>query len=486
MSKNQINPITSEETFRDTVGSISNDGKRKWIYPKKPSGKYYDVRTILSWFLLGFLFAGPFITIGGNPLILMNVLERKFILFGIVFWPQDFYLLFLAMMSLILFIVLFTAIWGRLFCGWVCPQTIFMEMLFRKIEYAIEGDMNDQKKLDKMPWNREKVIKKGSKHILFFSLSFLIANTFLAYIIGKDELYAIVTSPPSEHLSGFIAIVLFSFVFYGVFARFREQVCLVACPYGRFQSVLVDNDSLAVTYDFSRGESRGKVGDRQKVDGLISNYAKMATDLSKPSFGDCIDCEHCVKVCPTGIDIRNGIQLECINCTACMDACDDVMRKVGKPEKLITHTSFNAVSEGTTSRFFTPRIVAYFGVFVTLFTLFIVLMLTRAEVNTVILRQPGSLYNELPDQRVSNLYQVRFFNKTFSETSVELRLLTEGGTLQVLGESSVIPGQQQLEQRIMVLMNKSALTGTQTPIEFGVYKDGKRIQTVSSGFLGPF
>jgi cytochrome c oxidase accessory protein FixG len=390
------------------------------------------------------------------------------------------------MMSLILFIVLFTAIWGRLFCGWVCPQTIFMEMLFRKIEYAIEGDMNDQKKLDKMPWNREKVIKKGSKHILFFSLSFLIANTFLAYIIGKDELYAIVTSPPSEHLSGFIAIVLFSFVFYGVFARFREQVCLVACPYGRFQSVLVDNDSLAVTYDFSRGESRGKVGDRQKVDGLISNYAKMATDLSKPSFGDCIDCEHCVKVCPTGIDIRNGIQLECINCTACMDACDDVMRKVGKPEKLITHTSFNAVSEGTTSRFFTPRIVAYFGVFVTLFTLFIVLMLTRAEVNTVILRQPGSLYNELPDQRVSNLYQVRFFNKTFSETSVELRLLTEGGTLQVLGESSVIPGQQQLEQRIMVLMNKSALTGTQTPIEFGVYKDGKRIQTVSSGFLGHF
>jgi cytochrome c oxidase accessory protein FixG len=486
MSKNQINPITSEETFRDTVGSISNDGKRKWIYPKKPSGRYYDIRSILSWFLLGFLFAGPFITIGGNPLILMNVLERKFILFGIVFWPQDFYLLFLAMMSLILFIVLFTAIWGRLFCGWVCPQTIFMEMLFRKIEYAIEGDMNDQKKLDKMPWNREKAIKKGSKHIIFFGLSFLIANTFLAYIIGKEELYSIVTSPPSEHLSGFIAIVLFSFVFYGVFARFREQVCLVACPYGRFQSVLVDNDSLAVTYDFSRGESRGKVADRQKVDGVISNYAKMATDLSEPTFGDCIDCEQCVKVCPTGIDIRNGIQLECINCTACMDACDDVMRKVGKPEKLITHTSFNAVSEGTTSRFFTPRIIAYFGVFVTLFTLFIVLMLTRAEVNTVILRQPGSLYNELPDQRVSNLYQVRYFNKTFSETSVELRLLTQGGTLQILGESTVIPGQQQLEQRIMVLMNKSALTGTQTPIEFGVYKDGKRIQTVSSGFLGPF
>ncbi len=485
MSKNQINPITSEETFRDTVGSISSDGKRKWIFPKKPSGKFYKYRSILSWFLLGFLFAGPFITIGGNPLILLNVLERKFILFGIVFWPQDFYLFFLAMITLIIFIVLFTAIWGRLFCGWVCPQTIFMEMLFRKIEYAIEGDMNDQKKLDKMPWNREKLLKKGFKHIIFFGLSFLIANTFLAYVIGKDELYAIVTVPPSEHLTGFITITIFSFVFYGVFARFREQVCLVACPYGRFQSVLVDNDSLAVTYDFGRGENRAKVADRQKIDGVISNFRKMATDLSEPHYGDCIDCEQCVKVCPTGIDIRDGIQLECINCTACMDACDDVMRKVGKPEKLITHTSFNAVTEGVKSRFFTPRIVAYFGVFVVMLTLFVALLFTRAEVNTVILRQPGSLFNELPDNRVSNLYQVRFFNKTFSDTEVELRLLTEGGTLQLLGQEQLIPGQQQLEQRWMVLMEKSALEGSQTPIQFGVYKDGELIQTIETAFLGP-
>ena len=483
MSKNQINPITSEEEFRDTVSSITSDGKRKWIFPKKPSGRYYNYRNILSWFLLAFLFSGPFITVGGNPLILLNIIERKFILFGIVFWPQDFYLMFLAMMTLIIFIVLFTAIWGRLFCGWVCPQTIFMEMLFRKIEYAIEGDFGDQKRLANSPWNRDKILKKGFKHFIFFGLSFLIANTFLAYVIGKDELFAIVTAPPSEHLTGFIAITVFSFVFYGVFAHFREQVCIVACPYGRFQSVLVDNDSLAVTYDFSRGEDRAKVGDRKKIDGKVSDIPKNGPDVE--SYGDCIDCEQCVKVCPTGIDIRNGIQLECINCTACMDACDDVMVKIGRPEKLITHTSFNAVANSTEARFFTPRIAAYFSVFVILFSVFTYLLFTRAEVNTVILRQPGTLFNELPGDRISNLYNVRFFNKTFNEMNVELRLLSPNGEIQHLGDLEPIPGQQQIEKKLMVFLQKSDLTGSQTPVSFGVYIDGELIQTVNSGFLGP-
>lgn len=478
-----INPITSEETFRDKVSSISEDGKRKWIYPKKPSGKYYQYRSVLSWFLLGFLFAGPFITVNGNPLILLNVLERKFILFGVVFWPQDFYLLFLAMMTLIVFIVLFTAIWGRLFCGWVCPQTIFMEMLFRKIEYFIEGDANEQRRLDQQPWNRDKILKKGVKHTIFFGLSFLIANTFLAYVIGKDELWSIVTAPPAEHITGFIAITVFSLVFYGVFARFREQVCLVACPYGRFQSVLVDNDSLAVTYDFSRGEGRARVADRKKVDGRITNLPK-STEITG-SYGDCIDCEQCVKVCPTGIDIRNGIQLECINCTACMDACDEVMVKIGKPEKLITHTSHTAVVTGTVARYFTPRIIAYLGVFVILVSIFSYLMATRAPIDTVILRAPGTLYNELPDGRISNLYNIRFFNKTFNDMDVEMRLLSPNGEIQHLGELETISGQQQMEKRLMVFVDRTILTGTQTEVLFGIYQNGELIQTVKTGFLGP-
>lgn len=477
------NPLTNEEKYRDTVSSITEDGKRNWIYAKKPSGKFYKYRTVLSWFLLGFLFLGPFITINGNPLILLNILERKFILFGLVFWPQDFYLFFLAMISLIVFIVLFTAIWGRLFCGWVCPQTIFMEMLFRKIEYAIEGDSTNQRKLDKMPWNREKILKKSIKHSLFFGLSFLIANTFLAYVIGKEELLRIVTAPPSEHLAGFTAIIMFSVVFYGVFARFREQVCLVACPYGRFQSVLVDNDSLAVTYDFARGEGRARIADRLKVDGLVTNLPKDPERTDH--IGDCIDCEQCVKVCPTGIDIRNGIQLECINCTACMDACDEVMLKVGKPEKLITHTSYNAIVSGSTARYFTPRIIAYLSVFVIMLGLFFYMLATRADVNTVLLREPGRLYNELPGDRISNFYNVRFFNKTFGMAEVDLQLISPAGEIQWLGDQEPIPGQQQVEKRFMVFLEKSNLTGTQTQLHFGVYKNGELIQTISSSFLGP-
>ncbi len=478
-----INPLTKEESFRDIASTIGDDGKRNWIYPKKPSGYYYNIRNVLSWFLLGFLFAGPFITINGNPLLLLNILERKFIIFGVVFWPQDFYLLFLAMITFIIFIVLFTAIWGRLFCGWVCPQTIFMEMLFRKVEYWIEGDYIAQKKLDKSPLNREKIIKKGSKHFIFFGLAFLIAHVFLMYVIGKDEVFAIVSSPPTEHLAGFIAIIIFSLVFYGVFARFREQVCIVACPYGRLQSVLVDNDSIAVTYDFARGEERAKAGVRKRIDGVVTNEPR---DASSPqNLGDCIDCEQCVKVCPTGIDIRNGIQLECINCTACMDACDDVMRKVGKPEELITYTSHNAVEEGRKQRFFTPRVVGYLAVFAVFLGLFTYFFLTRPEIHTVILREPGMLYNALPDNRFSNFYNAKFFNKTFNELEIELKLHTPGGEIQFLGALEPVPGQQQLERRLMVFMDGDQLAGSSTPIEFGIYQDGKLIQTIRSGFVGP-
>ncbi|MCH8568030.1 MAG: cytochrome c oxidase accessory protein CcoG [Balneolales bacterium] len=477
-----INPITEEEHYRDFVSTITNDGKRNWIYPKKPSGRLYNLRTYVSWLLLGFLFAGPFITINGNPLLLMNIFERTFVVFGVVFWPQDFYLFFLAMISFIIFIVLFTAIWGRLFCGWACPQTIFMEMLFRKIEYAIEGDANQQKRLNASPLNREKFFKKTAKHSLFIIISLAIAHTFMAYIIGKDEVLEIVMAGPAQQPVGFIATMVFTALFYGVFARFREQVCLVACPYGRFQSVLVDNDSIAVTYDFERGEGRAKVGERKKVDGVVTNIPKKAD--SAP-MGDCIDCAQCVKVCPTGIDIRNGIQLECINCTACIDACNEVMDKIGKPRELITYTSYNAVVEKREPKVFTTRVKAYLGVFTILFSIFIYLFVTRPEVYTVILREPGMLYNELPGDRYSNFYNAKFFNKTFQDKDVTLQLHYPEGEILWLGNQTSVPGQQQVENRIMVFLSGDNLTGTQTRMEFGVYYDGRLIQRLQTNFIGP-
>jgi cytochrome c oxidase accessory protein FixG len=247
------------ESFRDSISTVDKEGKRVWVYPKKPNGRYYDFRKWLSYGLLAFLFSAPFVHINGNPIMLLNVFERKFVILGIPFLPQDFHLFVLAMIAFIVFIILFTVVYGRLFCGYVCPQTIFMEMVFRRIEYWIEGDATQQRKLDKQPWNKEKIIKKTGKQILFFSIAFLIANTFMAYLVGREQWFEIVTQPPSEHLIGFIGLVFFSFAFYGVFSVVREQVCTTICPYGRLQGVLLDKDSIVIAYDHVRGEPRGKL-----------------------------------------------------------------------------------------------------------------------------------------------------------------------------------------------------------------------------------
>lgn len=294
--------VKPEETFRDSVATITAEGKRSWIYPKKPKGKLYNARTIVSYFLLAIFFGMPWIKIDGHPFMLLNVIERKFVLFGIAFFPQDFFLFVLAMLTFVVFIALFTALFGRLWCGWTCPQTVFMEMVFRKIEYWIEGDAMQQKALDKRKWDSYKAKRKIAKHTIFFLIAFIISNTFLAYIISVDEWKKIASEGVGQHMVGFVSILVFSGVFYGVYARFREQVCIVVCPYGRLQGALMDPNSVIVAYDYKRGEPRGKLTRKNET------------------LGDCIDCNQCQMVCPSGIDIRNGTQLECIGCTACIDA----------------------------------------------------------------------------------------------------------------------------------------------------------------------
>ena len=368
---------TYADNFRDHLGNVTREGKRLKIYPKKPGGQYHTARRIVSWVLLAILFAGPFVRINGQPLLLLNILERRFVLFGVPFWPQDLYLFLLTALSLVVFVVLFTAIFGRLWCGWACPQTVFMEMVFRKIEYLIEGDARQQRKLDEGPWTSDKIFKKTLKHGLFLGLSFLIANIFLAYIIGSEQLWKIVTDPPAEHLTGLTAITIFSLLFYGVFARFREQACIIVCPYGRWQSVMVNEDTIAVTYDYLRGEPRGK---RRK-------------GREQREAGDCVDCKLCEQVCPTGIDIRNGIQLECINCTACMDACGEVMDRVERPRGLIRYSSYRGIEEPV-HKLLTPRVMGYSAVLVVLVGIVAYLFSTRAAVQAIILREPGRLYNE--------------------------------------------------------------------------------------------
>jgi cytochrome c oxidase accessory protein FixG len=457
-----------KQEFRDHLATVTKEGKRKWIFPKKPSGRFYNARTIVSIFLLAFLVAAPFIKVNGHQFLLLDFPNRHFILFGVPFGPHDFHLFVLAMISLIVFIVLFTAIFGRIFCGWACPQTIFMEMVFRKIEYWIEGDANEQRKLKAAPWTSDKIFKKTLKHIIFFGISFFISNIFLSYIISMDKLIKIVTDPPSQHLSGLFAITVFSGVFYFVFSYFREQVCTLVCPYGRLQGVLLDQDSIVIAYDYKRGEPRGKL--------------KKGDDFS--NRGDCIDCHLCVDVCPTGIDIRNGIQLECVNCTACIDACDNVMDKIKRPRGLIRYASLRNIENKAKFKF-TPRMMLYSTILVILVSVLTYLMANRTDFNVNILRTPGMLFQQQPDGTISNLYDLNLVNKTFNPVQMQIKLLNPKGELKIIGSDLKLDPQQIVEAKFMILLPKESIKKMNTPVEIGIYDGNKLIKKIKTSFLGP-
>ncbi|MCP2045789.1 cytochrome c oxidase accessory protein CcoG [Pontibacter sp. HSC-36F09] len=464
-----IKSHTAPDEFRDHISTIDEHGKRVWVYPKKPKGKLYDYRKWVSYGLLTLLFIGPFIKINGLPLLMLNIVERKFVIFGILFWPQDFFILVLAFLAMVVFIILFTVIYGRLFCGWVCPQTIFLEMVFRRIEYLIEGDYTKQRALNKMPWNTEKILKKSSKTAIFLLISFLISNLFLAYIIGIDELKKIIAEGPINHMAGFGSLVAFTGVFYWVFAYFREQVCTIVCPYGRLQGVMLDKKSLTVAYDYGRGEPRGKLRKGQE-----------RTD------GDCIDCHQCVQVCPTGIDIRNGAQqLECINCTACIDACNDIMRMIDKPEGLIRYDSEEAIAEGRQWKLFTPRVMGYSAVLMLLLVALTTLLLTRDDAQATILRTPGQLYQKTEQGTVKNLYNISVINKTNTDMPLTLKLHNTDGTIQMVGSELVLPAQGKADGVFFAEIPQNQLTGMNAEIEIGVYHDDELITTQDTKFLAP-
>ena len=459
--------------FRDHIATASPDGRRKWVYPRRVGGRFFRRRTVFSWLLLVILFAGPFITLGGNPLLLINIVERKFVVLGQIFWPQDMILFALVCLVGFTCIVVFTAAFGRVWCGWACPQTVMMEMVFRKIEYWIEGDAARQRALNLAPWRLGKITKKSLKHMVFYALSFLIGNVLLSYIIGWQALYEIITAPPSLHWAGLAFMMGFSILFYAIFARFREQACTFICPYGRFQSVLLDENSIVVAYDHPRGEKRGP-----------HKHAQNFVERREVGTGDCVDCNLCVAVCPTGIDIRNGTQMECIHCTACMDACDAVMTKVGRPPGLVRYASLNGIERGERLRL-TPRLIGYCGVLAVLVSILAVMIFTRADVEVAVLRAPGSLFQKMEDGRFSNLYTVRVVNKTTRELPVELRLESPAGTLRVMGGQLVVPPQKILENTLLVEIDVAAMKSGTTPLVIGVYSNGKKVSAMKTSFIGP-
>lgn len=468
MSDTKHSDASHDESFRDHISTIDEHGKRAWVYAKKPKGKLYNARTLVSIGFLIIFFALPWISINGHPFMLLNVIERKFVLLGVAFFPQDFFLFVLAMLTFVVFIALFTALFGRIWCGWACPQTVFMEMVFRKIEYLIEGDMMQQKLLDKREWDNDKILRKVTKHVVFFLLAFIISNTFLQYIIGVDEWKKIVTDGFGSHVGGLIAILVFTGVFYGVYARFREQVCIVVCPYGRLQGVLLDPNTVVVGYDYNRGEPRGKISKDDEV-----------------KHGDCIDCHQCVNVCPTGIDIRNGTQLECVNCTACIDACNDIMVKIKKPEGLIRYTSENAIKKGIKFKV-TPRIIGYSAILFVLLSSLITLLAMRSDIETTVLRTPGLMYQKPDATHISNVYNVQLVNKTFKDIPIELKVIEPVGEIKWVGEGITNLEQQGISGgEFFLILPKSAITKTKTKVKFEVYSNGKKIDDTETSFLGP-
>ncbi len=464
-----------QETFRDSIGTLKEDGKRQWVYPKKPKGFFYKYRTYVSWFLLFALLIAPFIKINGNQFILLNVIERKFNVFGIPFWPQDFYLVVLSMIIGVVFIVLFTVIYGRLFCGWICPQTIFLEMVFRKIEYAIEGDRGAQIRLDKQAWNAVKIRKKLIKWFLFFVISFIIANVFLAYFIGSDQLIEIITDKPEDHVSGLISLLAFTGIFYFVFAWFREQVCIIVCPYGRLQGVLLDNQSINVAYDYVRGEGESGRGKFKKNE-----------DRPASGKGDCIDCHQCVSVCPTGIDIRNGTQLECVNCTACIDECDHIMESVNLPKGLIKYSSEDHIAKGTPYKI-TARVKAYTGVLIVLLIALVTMLFLRNDVEATILRLPGQLYETKENNIISNIFTYKLINKTTEDIdNISFKLISHDGTIKLIGSDGFMLKKQDLTNgTLFIEIPKSKLKNAKEKIKIGIYSNGKLIETTNTNFLGP-
>ncbi len=458
----------TDGSFRDSLATIDKRGNRLWVYPTKPSGRLHRLRVAVALALLAFLFAAPWIRVNGNPLLLFDIVHRQFFIFGLIFWPQDIYLFVLAAIALAVFIILFTAAFGRLFCGWICPQTVFMEMVFRKIEYWIDGDGPQQRRLANAPWTAAKIARRALKLGIFFAISFLIGNTFLAYFIGADALLDIVTSPPTEHLTGFALMLLFSLVFFWVFAWFREQACTLVCPYGRLQSVLLDANSIVVAYDFRRGEPRAPFSRKDNRDGK----------------GDCIACGACVRVCPTGIDIRNGTQLECVNCTACIDACDDIMVSVNLPSGLIRYASHEGIATGNRLRF-TPRMKLYSAILTILVATLVTLLATRSSVEATVLRTAGSLFEELPDGTIRNLYTIKVTNKTARVLPIELRLLSPAGELALLGPPLEAPPQGQDESVFAIQIPKSRMPAANALVTIGVFSNGEEIATVRTSFAGP-
>jgi len=374
---------------RDFVTTIREDGSRLFLHPADVRGRWTNARRWSGWMLIVIYLSLPWIPVGGHPAVFLDIADRRFHLFGFTLAFQDTWLMFFGITGLGFSLFFITSLLGRVWCGWACPQTVFLEHVFRRLERFLEGDAVARRQLDAQPWTANKFIRRGFKQCLFFGISTVIAHLFLAYYVSVPQLWSMMSANPGARWASFVFVFVFTSILYFNFAWFREQLCIVICPYGRLQSVLVDDHTLNIGYDVQRGEPRGKVG--------------------TPDAGACIDCNRCVQVCPTGIDIRQGLQLECIACAACVDACDQVMTKVKRPRGLIRYDSVAGFS-GARTRWLRPRTFFYTLLLAVGAVVATWALSTVRPANLAITRLYGAPYF-VTDQSVRNQFLVRIVNK---------------------------------------------------------------------------
>ena len=450
----------------DTVTTINEDGSRFNIHPADVRGRFTRWRRIAALLLIGVYILLPWIPVNGYPAVFLDVLHRRFHLFGITLAAQDLWLLFFFLSGMAFLLFYITAFLGRVWCGWACPQTVFLEHVFRRIERFIEGDAPARRKLDAAPMTPPKLFKRVLKHGIFLILATIIAHIFLSFFISIPQLWEWIRTSPVEHWKAFFFIIITTLLLYGNFAWFREQLCIVICPYGRFQSALIDDDTLNVAYDYGRGNPPGSV--------------------KNPEAGDCIDCRRCVQVCPTGIDIRDGVQLECIGCALCIDACDEVMEKMNYPKGLIRYTTENEL-EGKTSKLLRPRTFGYGAVLILMISAVIFTIATRVPAKMDVLRDRGALFSFNGEGRVENSYTVKIQNmsevpQTFSlsvDGLEDMRILTDTTVTVSSGENLSLP--------TVVDVPPEALVDTNNDIRF--YAESQpdsliKLET-ESRFVGP-
>ena len=383
----------------DVLSTLSADGARRWLRPRVSPGRFWHARRIMAYLLIIIFALVPHLRINGQPVLLLDVVQRRFTIFGVTFLPTDTALIALLIITMALVVFFVTALFGRIWCGWACPQTVYMEFLFRPVERFFDG----------APGKRQRVkgsqgLRRVLKHATFVILALFLAHTFLAYFVPPAQLIQWMTRSPFEHPTAFLVMAATTGLMLFDFGYFREQTCLIACPYGRFQAAMLDRHSMIITYDERRGEPRGK---KRKT---LRNQ-DVALPVVEQELGDCIDCHLCVTTCPTGIDIRNGLQMECIGCAQCIDACDAVMNKIKRPRGLIRYSSLAGV-QGKKRRIIRPRLIVYAAVMLVLLLLFALLLTSRTAAEVAILPRQGSPFYTLDTGEIGNQVRMRLVNRS--------------------------------------------------------------------------